>query len=98
MSSDQSAGAIISTPNDLINWLNQLFSGKIITNKSLRNMMSVISEIDAKPIDIQNFYLSNERSKQKKSFTEVGAGRGIGLLYFKNNGFAWVHAGSLNKT
>lgn len=94
-SSGQSAGAIISTPNDLIKWLNQLFAGKIITNKSLTNMMSVISEIDAKPIDLLNIHLSNELLKQKKSFTEVGAGRGMGLLYFKNYGFAWVHAGGV---
>lgn len=90
----QSAGAMISTPNDIIKWLNQLFTGKIITNKSLADMTKIISEKDATPINIKKLPLSNKFSKSKP-FIEIGAGAGIGLVYFKNNGFTLAHAGGM---
>ena len=89
LSFGQSAGAIISNPYDIVNWLEQLFSGKIITHSSLDEMTRVISEKDAKPIHWRTDHLSNTQN----SFIEVGAGAGIGLIYFKDSGFAWVHAG-----
>lgn len=88
----QSAGAMISTPDDLIKWLSDLFTGKIITNKSLVDMTKIISEINTKAINIKEFRIP-KKFTQSKPFVELGSGAGIGLLYFKHNGFAWVHAG-----
>jgi len=91
MSFTQSAGALVSTPEDIIHWLNDLFSGKILTNGSLAKMMTVMSEINLKPIDLKNLKISNK--VKQTPFTEIGSGAGIGLLYFKDYGFVWVHAG-----
>jgi D-alanyl-D-alanine carboxypeptidase len=91
MSSAQSAGAMISTPNDIINWLNLLFSGKILSDKYLAEMMTIISEINGKPIGLKSFRL--QKTNLDKPFVEIGSGFGIGLLYFKNYGFTWAHAG-----
>lgn len=92
MSSGQSAGAMIATPSDVIDWLNQLFSRKIITNKSLIDMMTIISGDNAKPINLKNLRLSKLQMDQKP-FTEIGLGSGIGFLYFRDFGFTWAHAG-----
>jgi len=89
----QADGAIISTPNDIIYWLNQLFSGKIISNKSLKDMMTIISERDAKSINIKNIHLQNNILKMPVS--DVGEGYGMGLVYFKSYGLAWTHAGGI---
>ena len=91
MSFGQSAGAMISTPSDLINWLNQLFTGKIIVDKSLAEMLSVTSETNGEIIDLQNFL--KQKTAIKKPFVEIGTGLGIGLVYFPNYGVTWVHAG-----
>lgn len=94
MSFSQSAGAMISTPHDLIDWLDQLFSKRIIGAKSLEDMMAIISEENAKPINPSKLNLSKMRTKEQL-FTEIGSGSGIGLLYFKNYGFTWAHAGGM---
>lgn len=91
LSFSQSAGAIISNPNDIVNFLDQLFSGKIISNASLAEMTRVISGKDAELIHWQADQIPNAQN----SFIEVGAGAGIGLVYFRDNGFAWVHAGGM---
>jgi D-alanyl-D-alanine carboxypeptidase len=92
MSFSQSAGAMISTPHNIIDWLDQLFSKRIINNKSLEDMMTIISEKNAKPINLSKMNLLKILNKQQ-SLTEVGSGSGIGLVYFKDYGFTWSHAG-----
>ncbi len=92
MSYWQSAGALIATPADLIKWLNQLFTGKIINNKSLMNMTTVISETDAQPIVLKDL-CQPYKITGSKHFAEIGVGSGIGLVYFKDYGFTWAHAG-----
>lgn len=94
ISFSQSAGAMISTPNDLIKWLDDLFKKKIITNNTLLDMTKIISEDDAKPINIKKLRVSKNLIKSNL-FTELGVGEGIGLIYFKNNGITWVHAGGM---
>lgn len=88
----QSAGGMLSTPHDLVKWLNDLFTRKIITNKSLEKMTSVFSEKNAKIININTISIPTT-SNPSKPFAELGIGAGMGLIYFKNNGFTWVHAG-----
>lgn len=92
MSFGQSAGAMIATTHDLINWLNKLFTGKIITYESLKAMTKVISEKNIKAINIKEISNPNKLVKSKP-FAELGVGAGIGLIYLKNNGIIWVHAG-----
>lgn len=93
LSIGQSAGAMLSTPNDIIIWLNQLFSGKILSDGSLASMTSIISEEDAKPIDLMKISLQKQQDLNKHRLSPIGAGMGMGLVYFKNYGYAWVHAG-----
>jgi D-alanyl-D-alanine carboxypeptidase len=90
MSYGQSAGAMVSTPNDLIKWLRQLFTGKIIAEKYLFEMMNIISEETAKPVNIDAV---DSKQFSKNNFTEVGSGYGMGLIYFPNYGYVWAHAG-----
>lgn len=90
----QSAGAIVATPSDIIKWLHELFSGKIITNKSLAKMTNIVSEKDAKAINIEDILLPKKLSRTAP-FKELGIGSGIGLLYFKDNGITWAHAGGM---
>lgn len=90
LSFTQSAGAIISTPNDLIKWLQLLFSGKIISVDSLSNMTHIISVKTAKPVDLKEIPASMQSSNL---FSEIGSGAGIGLVYFKDEGLFWVHSG-----
>lgn len=92
MSFGQSAGSMISTPSDLVKWLNDLFTGKIITSASLENMTRILSEKDVKVIDINKISMPTEFNNSKL-VTELGIGAGIGLVYFRNNRVTWVHAG-----
>lgn len=94
MSFSQSAGSMISTPNDLIKWLDDLFTGKIINKKSLTDMTKIVSENDAEYRNINKLHIPKNLTKYKP-FVELGAGSGIGLIYFKNNGFTWAHAGGV---
>ncbi len=93
LSFNQSAGALIATPNDVIKWLIYLFDGKIITKKSLNDMLQVISEKNLKIINLENLSKKQLNETRNKPFTEIGIGAGIGLVYLKNNGLTWVHAG-----
>lgn len=88
----QSAGALIATPDDIINFLEKLFDGQIVASKSLQTMMSIIDESDATSIDWSKLELHKYNSSSQPFF-EVGSGMGMGLVYFKHYGFAWVHAG-----
>lgn len=87
----QSAGALVSTTNDLIIWLSKLFSEQIINKKSLLEMTTIISEDNAKPINIHQ--IKPLKIPEHQSYLEIGGGMGMGLLYFKDSGPAWVHAG-----
>lgn len=94
LSSAASAGGIISTPNDIINWLHQLFTGRVISNTSLANMMTIISEEDAKLLDLQKIDIY-KYARKSAPFIEIGSGAGVGLVYFKSSGLAFVHAGGM---
>lgn len=85
----QSAGSVISTPHDIVKWLHLFFTNKIINKKSVKSMLKLISENDAKTIN--KIHIPN--NIQSASFTEIGIGSGIGLIYFKNVGLTWVHSG-----
>ena len=88
MSDGQTAGAMISTPHDLIDWLEQFFSGKIVSKHSLAQMMTMVSPKNAKPLT-KNIC----PPIAKMPLVEVGYGLGMGLVYFPKYGFSWVHAG-----
>ena len=86
-------GAIVSTPNDLIHWLMQLFDGKILSSSAHTQMLSVISEDNAEPVNLQTLKLSSNILSSPMS--DVAEGLGIGLVYFKNYGLVWAHAGGV---
>ena len=86
-------GAIVSTPNDLIHWLMQLFDGKIISKSMRTQMLSVISEDNASPVNLQTLKLSP--NMLSSSMSDVAEGLGIGLVYFKHYGLVWAHAGGV---
>lgn len=90
MSFGQSSGAMVATANDLNKWLQLLFNGQIINFSSLKKMTSLIST-EGKSIDINT--IEQEEKLSKNSFTEIGFGLGMGMVYFRDYGFAWVHAG-----
>lgn len=94
MSYSQSAGAMISTPNDLVKWLNDLFTGKIINTKSLNDMTRIISLDNAKYIANDELHIT-KKPTSSKPFIELGIGAGIGLVYLKNNGMTWMHSGGM---
>lgn len=85
----QSAGGLMSTPHDIVLWLEQLFSGSIISVSSLAEMITSVSEKDVKPINLEML----KAPQHEKLFTELGSGAGIGLVYLKHNGFTWMHSG-----
>ena len=55
----QSAGALISTPNDLVDWLQQLFSGKILSDHSLKTMLKITPVEDGEGAGIGLFNFKN---------------------------------------
>lgn len=89
----QSAGGIISTPSDLVEWLNKLFNERIINNESFNNMTAIISPTNMKPINFQEMQSLRKKANPYELILEIGDGAGIGFVYLKDNGFAWVHAG-----
>lgn len=91
LSFGQSAGAMIATPNDLAKWLALLFSGKIISQASLDRLTHIITDKN-KAIDLDQLNIKKLAASDKE-FTEVGFGAGIGFIYFRGFGPAWVHAG-----
>jgi len=91
--SAHTAGSMISTPNDLVKWLIQLFNEKIISHHSLETMMTLISDKTAKPLD-KNLCMQ-KKEFIKNPMTEIGSGLGMGLIYFRQYGFVWAHAGGV---
>lgn len=88
----QSAGAMIAASEDLVKWLTALFTDKIISHQSLTEMTRVISEISLRPVRLTYQPLIRQQEPDK-SFMEIGTGAGVGLVYFKEEGYLWVHAG-----
>ena len=89
-----SAGAIVSNPQNIILFLKKLFSGEIVSADSLRTMQMLVSEKNGSPIkSIESVLKSNTSSTDR--WVDIGDGMGMGLLYFKDYGFSWVHAGSM---
>ena len=86
-----SASAIVSTPKDLIYWLKQLNSGKIISNESLQLMHTLYSEQNGQLLNLKQFLQTNNLNNNP--WMDVGEGMGMGLVYFRNYGFVWAHAG-----
>ena len=56
------------------------------------SMTQIISTINAQPL---NFKEISPADMSGKTVSEIGSGAGIGLVYFQNIGFAWVHAGGM---
>lgn len=86
-------GAMLSTPNDILVWLNQLFTAKVISKKSLDTMMTLISPKNAKLLNHKICVKKIELLKNP--WTEVGLGMGMGLVYFRDYGFIWAHSGGI---
>jgi len=62
-------------------FIRLLFSHQILPQKQLDDMLKLIDE--------KNITLIQE----KEGFIDVGQGLGIGLVYVKNVGLQWMHAG-----
>ncbi|PIR12034.1 MAG: hypothetical protein COV52_00885 [Gammaproteobacteria bacterium CG11_big_fil_rev_8_21_14_0_20_46_22] len=88
-----SAGAIVSTPDDIILFLKQLFAGKILSAHLLKLMQTLTSEKTGQPISIQQALINHQNTKE--SWFDLGEGMGMGLVYFKDYGFVWMHAGGM---
>lgn len=73
-----SAGALLSTPHDIVKFIRALVSGKLLAKKQLNEMFAATFS------DIKN---------QKNEFEDVASGEGIGLVNFKKYGLRWMHAG-----
>ena len=76
-----SAGAIISNPKDVANWITALFSGKVLPNKQLEEMLSLVSEKTGQPIMLRD--------------TSSVSGYALGLVahYSKKAGPIWWYQG-----
>lgn len=86
-----SAGAILSTPNDVVTFLKQLFEGHILSKRSLALMMQLVSIKTGKVLDNQDIaaMITN------KEWEDIGEGFGLGLVHIKDYGFVWMHAGGM---
>jgi D-alanyl-D-alanine carboxypeptidase len=86
----QSSGGLFSTPTDIILWLDQLFSGEIISPSSLDAMLYPNST----PRHWQKQLISFSLPKGEV-IKDVDHGLGIGLVYIKDSGYFWAHAGGM---
>lgn len=76
-----SAGAIVSTPSDVADWITALFSGKILPSKQLTEMQSLVSQ----------------KIGQSESISEAktwGYALGLTQKYSKTNGPIWSYLGA----
>ena len=81
------AGSMISTPNKIIKFFRLLFSHNTLPTKQYNKMLNIINEENGKPVQL----ISTPEKVQ--DFTSIGARLGIGLVYFKDAGFEWMHSG-----
>ena len=81
MSMGGAAGAIISTADNLVDWVRLLFSGRLIPSMQEKELTNLVSMKTGKPITITN---ENDR---------YGYGLGITQGYTKDTGRYWWYAG-----
>ncbi|MCP4475722.1 MAG: beta-lactamase family protein [Gammaproteobacteria bacterium] len=87
------AGSIVSTPNDVVKFLQQLFNGKILSSQSLHTMQTLRSHQDGRLLNIKQF-LDNQLPSSQPWF-DIGQGTGLGLVYLSSTGLVWMHAGGM---
>ena len=75
------AGAMIATPRAVAQWIQALFNDKVLPDKQLNEMISLVSQETGKPI--------------KLSETKITPGYGLGLAeqYSKEFGPIWLYEG-----
>ena len=79
------SGAIVSTPSDIVRWIDSLFNKDILPEKQLQQMLTVVNEDNGNIIDnTQLNSMLKEAQKQDKLFVNLGAGSGIGMVYLKS--------------
>lgn len=86
-----SDGALIATPDDVATFVQELFSGEILPEKQLQEMLTLISPKSGEPVHPEEIQATMR--KQTNEFADIGIGKGIGLVYFKKYGLVWMHAG-----
>ena len=90
------SGAIVSTPGDIVRWIDSLFNKGILPEKQLQQMLTVVNEDNGNVIDNRQLNsMLKEAQKQDKLFVNLGAGSGIGMVYLKSGGVYWMHAGGM---
>jgi D-alanyl-D-alanine carboxypeptidase len=87
MSAANAAGAMVSNPSDIAIWIKALFTGKILPDRQLKEMMDVVS-----------IETMGDICKSGKPFVLTdkceGFGLGVAYLYHPELGQMWVYVGS----
>jgi D-alanyl-D-alanine carboxypeptidase len=91
MSWASTAGAIVTTPEDLITWWRNLFQNKILPARQMSEMMSLVSEGTSKT------YKAGQAMPHLTD-SEIGKGYGLGIIQSSYGsskmGTVWWHNGS----
>lgn len=87
------AGSIVSTPNDVVKFLKQLFDGKILSQQSLQKMQTLYSHQDGSLLNTKQFL--DHQLPSSQPWFDVGQGMGVGLVYLSSTGLVWMHTGGM---
>lgn len=88
------AGALVSTPGDVTQFLRKLFNGDIVPPHILKQMQTVVTAKNKTIHHVKNYLRQHPVGKQ--GWLQVGQGYGFGLVYFKDAGFTWMHTGGVD--
>jgi len=75
-----SAGALVSNSIDVVRWTKQLFTGRVLQPKQLRQLKTVVSVPGGQPLP--------------RSSIQFSYGLGIKRIYKSGIGFIWYHPGA----
>jgi D-alanyl-D-alanine carboxypeptidase len=75
------AGAIVSNPRDLAKWVRGLFGGRIIPQKQLREMTTLVSQHTGEPV------------KEATQDDPLAFGLDVAQVYRPNTGRVWFYEG-----
>lgn len=87
------ASGLVTTPAELNKFIRLLFTGRIIPLNTLLQMQKLVAIPNGQAVNADKI-----RARAKNvvdSIAEVGAGDGMGLVYFPGAGFQWMHSSSL---
>lgn len=93
ISFSKSAGGLVSTPADINKFIQELFTGELLSKNYLKNMLTILSSKSLQVVDVDHLKLPHRLINN--TFAETGVGNGIGMIYLNGLGYFYVHSGGM---